>query len=126
MTGSRDQIADALRDALDAKTWDVRAKPLPISQPQAAITGVIVVERQTITPGPAQGLLSEDHHLWVIQPSKDPQVIEDRLDQNLEDVLTVIRTLPWMAFQSANRSTFQDEYHAWDITVQVATTIESE
>lgn len=126
MAGSRAQIVAAFRDALDPARWDVKQHPLPISQPEPKIEGVIVVERQVITPAPNQGSYLEEHHVWVITPTQELAAVEDDLDARLEEALDVIQDLGWMSFEAANRAVFREQYHAFDVTIQVVTNKEPE
>lgn len=123
--GSRAQLVQALRD-LVPETYDVKSKPIPISQPEPTTKCVLVVERQTVSPAPNQGSFFEEHHIWVIQPSQDVDVVDDLLDDNLEVVLDALRALSWLSFEMATRSVFREKYHAYDVTITVVTTTEKE
>ena len=126
MAGSRAQIVAAFRGVLDPTRWDVKQHPLPISQPAPNIEGVIVVERQVITPAPNQGSYFEEHHVWVITPTQELAAVDDDLDDRLEEALDVIQGLGWMSFEAANRAVFREQYHAFDVTIQVVTNKEPE
>ena len=117
---TRAELVAALAKALPP-TWQVRPQPIPFTNdPGPKVKAVIVVERTRVQPAPnVQGSLLEEHHVWVIQPSRDAQTLEDQLDDNLDVVLEALRPMTWLNFESAERSTFADTFHAYDITVQL-------
>jgi hypothetical protein len=123
--GTRAQIVAALRPALPTD-WDVRDQPLPIDQPDASVSAVIVVERAVVSPAPnVQGSYLEEHHVWVIEPSRDRAKVEDNLDENLDFLLEALAPLTWLSFVRATRSVYTEQFHAYDVTVEVVSAIDS-
>jgi hypothetical protein len=125
--GTRAQIVAAVRDKLPTN-WDVRDHPLPLSgPPDASVPAVIVVERAQVSPAPnVQGSYLEEHHIWVIEPTQDATAVEDNLDEHLDFLLETIAPLTWLSFTRATRSVFAEQFHAYDVTVEVVSTTDTQ
>lgn len=119
---TRTQIADWLTAKLPNSIIVIPHPTMP-DDPADNVTGLVIVVRKSIAPGPNLGRYIETHELWVLDPHTDRALSEDMLDQSLDAVLDAINDPDehWMNFESAERDTFADEYPAYRITINIPT-----
>lgn len=77
-----------------------------------------------IEPGPQQGVLTHTVSLTVVEPSQVEGHMDDRLDDVLEDLIPLLRSIPNVQFLSAERGAYpanDPTYPAWSIQLSVQT-----
>lgn len=116
----RAQLAAHLRPLLP-KAWKI----IPYQDSLDTLSTVVVMlSQKTIEHSPA---LPNGAHLvtftvTVIDPSQDPKVSEDRLDDEVHALLYALDQLPALAWDRAEKVQFSDTHTAWDISLTVTTT----
>lgn len=65
-----------------------------------------------------------NYTLQLVTPVQDINKVDDALDAMLTDVLPVLWDTPGYIVGTANRTTVQDKYHAWTITLSRTLRIE--
>lgn len=81
----------------------------------------VVYVHQSVEPGPEQGSLLHTVQLVIADPTQAEAKAETRLDDLMEDLIPVIRDVPAIDFQRAEKGT-RDGFPCWQITIQIKTT----
>lgn len=118
---TRKQLAAALAKELP-ETIRVVDDVRELGELDPTYTGCLQLIRTNVTPDTRVGGSWHEFELWVIDPLKDPEVVEDHLDDNLDLVLNILDELTWLTWSSAARDTHPSDYHAYRITLRVSGT----
>lgn len=83
---------------------------------------VIVIIRDSFAPAPNLGSRIETISLWLMVPGLDLNKIEDVLDECALEVEGALDASPYLVWDDAERSVYQDTTHAYRFTVRTITT----
>lgn len=84
----------------------------------------LMLKLSSVTRHPnAQSVLLPAFVLTVVSEKQDPAQADTHLDELLDILLAPIQKLPWVAFRSAEKVSFQNKYMAYDISLEALTTI---
>jgi hypothetical protein len=124
MAEIRQYLVDQLKPLLPSK-WRWYAY---IANPDVLSTPVAILQLQTITRTPEAPLSGHTvaFTLTIVEPKTDPAKREDPLDESLIELVYAIDTIPNVKWTRAERAMFQDTYLAFDITLEVVTSKETE
>lgn len=117
MTAARKLVSTALRSGLPswlhidkARTPDRTDKP----------TCIIWTSQLTRFDRGGKNWLRSTVELWVLVPTGTSlDTLEDRLDDQLNDVLAVLEDEPNMAWTTADRGVLGDDLHGWHLQLTV-------
>jgi hypothetical protein len=98
---------------LDALPGDVRA--------------VVMISRTAVRlAANASGALIHSFELVVIEPSTQPGIAEDALDEITDELIVALSKLNWLTWSEATRSTYDKKHPAYKFDIAAATSITKE
>ena len=117
----RVDVANKLRDALPG-SWLVVDHATALDNPQAP---VILVRQMTVARHPGAPRLYREvgFTIALVEPGLAPDKVENALDADIELVIDALETIdvPGLVWTGADRVTFDDRFHGYDIAVTVTT-----
>lgn len=112
-SSARDLIVASLSEQLPGVTVKAHAGPV-----EELTQDAVLVRLDSVRPAPElPRVYAYTGTLLAVAASTDEAAGDDDVDELLEDVLDVIVATPGVIFESAQRATLDDRWHAWEITV---------
>lgn len=119
MTSIRTQLAVKLGEHLP-HAWTIYNYGATPTNPRDPV--VVVRQRNVrITPGAPRLYRDTDFSIALIVPEIDPKKVENALEESLEALLDSLDELDMdgLIWTGAERVTFEDKFHGYDITATV-------
>lgn len=120
---AREGLAETLKPMLP-KGWNL----IPYQDNTDTLSDVTVMLKQTSLtkfPGAPLGSYLSEFIVTVVDPTIDPAKAEDRLDDEVHELLAALDGINNTLWSRAEKVLFNETHLAWDITVQVVTRKES-
>lgn len=120
MSALRDELVASLKDALTTAgvDWRVVASRKP---PTRLDRFTLLVRQNAVSKGPTKGLWVTTFETVLLSPEKDPDRVDDALEENLETYLEALDALPaqGLTWTEAERGTFATsettEWHGYSV-----------
>lgn len=81
----------------------------------------VLFVHKSVEPGPQFSSLTHTVSVVVLDPTQAEKTADDHLDDHMEDLIPVLRAIPNIQFQRADKGT-RDGFPCWDISLQIHTT----
>lgn len=120
--GARQQLAGALIQGLNDDTVQVVPDLRVLGTLDPQTSWIIQLFRTSIEPGSTIGKFWADFELWVVDPSKESETVEDSLDDHVDDLINVLDSLTWLTWSKAERDTHPSGYHGYRLTIRASAT----
>lgn len=119
----RTEFADAITNHADIPPkW--RVYPYGYV-PDNATAPIIVVRQTSIARNKTRPRTVQDTGFTValVEPAIDPRRVEDDLDADIDTLIDILETLafPGLVWTGAQRVTFENRFHGYDVTVTITT-----
>lgn len=125
----RKHLAQLIKDHADfPAAWSVS----PFSYiPDELDAPKVMVKQKTVekTPGAPRTFWDVGFELVLLEPGLDPKPLEDALDRDIETLIDLIESiaktdLNGLTWSNAERSTFEERFEGYNITLTITTTKE--
>lgn len=121
MTTLRHELRDRLRPIIP-RDYTLRPNGLQL---ETITKPVLQIKQMRMRPSDEApvGSLTVDMVLTMAVPQRDPQAAEDKLDDDVLEMLTALDQIGWANWTNAEKVTAgpDDQYLAYDITVTITT-----
>lgn len=118
---ARAELAAALTPLLPARVQLID-HPKDLDAIPARVRAVIMLSRTEISCPTIAGRLMQSVELIVIEPTIDQEGrSEDALDEITDDIIIALTKIPWLAWETATRSTYAGKHPAYKFTLTIAT-----